>query len=51
VLECLSEDANQVVLELDQVVHDVREESIEDLESSIYLEIVGRINKGEKESH
>ena len=48
-VEGLLEDSGQVGLELNEMVHKVGEEPIEDLESSINLEVLLRVDEGEQQ--
>lgn len=48
VVKGLRENGHQIRLEFDQVVHNVREESIKDLKSSINLNLLLLIHEGEE---
>jgi hypothetical protein len=49
-VKCLLENSNEVALELNEVVNDIREKTIENLKSSVDMDIVIRVYKCENES-
>jgi len=48
VVKSLRENYHQIILELNQMIHDIRKEAIEDLESCINFDNLFLINKNEE---